>query len=317
MDATALAGHSDAVSRHDALQYQDDDQLLDAVVPYLREGASAGDSVVLICRPDNAARLRAALGDHQVAELRREDVYGGTVAALTAYRDLAERERQRGNGRIRVITEIDFGSRPSGQWEWARFDAALGQALADYPVWNLCLYDRRRVPPEILRAGESSHSHLLADGGRVPSTGYVDAATLLGDASMRWRDPLEDGPPRLDVAEPHDLAALRSAVEQALLGDGMSAYAVQGFVLAVSEVATNAILHGAPPVRVRLWSAGGRALCSVSDGGHCFSAYSGYVPTDRAVGAGGMGLWLARQMSDDLTVDATPEGCTVRLGINA
>ncbi|WP_144124578.1 sensor histidine kinase [Catellatospora sichuanensis] len=304
-------------SRHDALQYHDDDQLLDAVVPFLREGAAAGDSVVLICRPDNAARLRDALGYHQVVELPREDVYGGTVAALTAYRDLVEREQQRGSNRVRVVTEIDFGSRPSGQWEWARFDAALGQVLARYPIWNLCLYDRRRVPAEILRAGESSHSHLLADGGRVPSAGYTDPVTLLGDARMRWRDPLENGPPRLDVAGPHDLAALRAAVEEILLRDGVSAYAVQGFVLAVSEVATNAILHGAPPVRVRLWSDGERALCSVSDGGHCFSPYSGYVPTDRAVGAGGMGLWLARQMSDDLTVDAAADGCTVRLGLNA
>ncbi|WP_155373593.1 anti-sigma factor RsbA family regulatory protein [Catellatospora vulcania] len=305
------------LARHDALQYHDDDQLLDAVVPYLREGAEAGDSVVLICRPDNAARLRDALDGHRIAELAYGDVYGGTIAALTAYRELVAREQQRGSSRVRVVTEIDFGSRPSGQWEWARFDAALGHALADYPVWNLCLYDRRRVPADILRAGESSHSHLLAEGGRVPSARYTDPVTLLGEAGMRWRDPLEDAPPRLDVAGPHDLAALRAAVEQTLLGDGMSAYAVQGFVLAVSEVATNAILHGAAPVRVRLWSDGRRALCSVSDGGRCFSAYSGYVPTDRVVGAGGMGLWLARQMTDDLTIDAADGGCVVRLGLNA
>lgn len=303
--------------RHDALQYRHDDQLLDAVVPFLRDGATAGDSVVLICRPDNAALLRDAMGDHQVVELPPAEVHGGAVAALAAYRELVEREQRRGSGRVRVVTEIDFGSRPSGQWEWARFDAALGHALAAYPVWNLCLYDRRRVPPEILRAGESSHSHLLAGGGRVPSAGYTDPVALLGDARMRWHDPLEDGPPRLDLDDPHDMAALRAVVEQTLLDDGMSAYAVQGFVLAVSEVATNALLHGAPRVRVRLWCDGGRALCAVSDGGHCFSPYSGYVPTDRPVGSGGMGLWLARQMTDDLTVDATGGGCTVRLGLNA
>ncbi|MEV0458498.1 anti-sigma factor RsbA family regulatory protein [Catellatospora methionotrophica] len=305
------------LSRHDALQYDDDDGLLDAVVPFLREGAAAGDSVVLICRPDNAARLRDALGPDRVAALPREDVYGGTVSAMNAYRELVARERERGCERVRVVTEIDFGPKPSGQWEWARFDAALGQALTSYPVWNLCLYDRRRVPPDILRAGESSHSHLLADGGRVPSAGYTDALTLLGEARMRWPDPLEDGPPRLDVTGPHDLTALRAAVEQALLRDGFAAYAVQGFMLAVSEVATNAILHGVAPVRVRLWSDARRALCAVSDGGTCFSPYSGYLPTDREVGAGGMGLWLARQMSDDLTVDAADGGCVVRLGLNA
>ncbi|GAA2389757.1 hypothetical protein Cme02nite_75670 [Catellatospora methionotrophica] len=304
------------LSRHDALQYDDDGGLLDAVVPFLREGAAAGDSVVLICRPDNAARLRDAMGPDRVAELPREDVYGGTVGAMNAYRELVARERERGCERVRVVTEIDFGPKPSGQWEWARFDAALGQALTSYPVWNLCLYDRRRVPADILRAGESSHSHLLADGGRVPSAGYTDALTLLGEARMRWPDPLEDSPPRLDVTGPHDLAALRAAVEQALLRDGFAAYAVQGFMLAVSEVATNAILHGVAPVRVRLWSDARRALCAVSDGGTCFSPYSGYLPTDREVGAGGMGLWLARQMSDDLTVDAADGGCVVRLGLN-
>lgn len=306
-----------ALCRHDALQYHDDADLLDGAVPFLREGADAGDSVVLICRPDTAERLRHALGSgRHVIELPRDEVYGGTVTALAAYRDLVEREQQRGSARVRVVNEIDFGSRPSRQWEWARFDAAFNQALAPYPIWNLCLYDRRTVPAAIVRAAESSHSHLLRDGGRKPSAGYTDPVTLLGDASMRWRDPLEDGPPRLDLDDPTDLAALRAVVEQTLLGDGMSAYAVQGFVLAVSEVATNAMIHGAAPVRVRLWSDGQRALCAVRDAGSCFSPYSGYVPSLRAVGAGGMGLWLARQMSDDMTVEATADGCTVRLGLN-
>jgi anti-sigma regulatory factor (Ser/Thr protein kinase) len=304
--------------RHDALQYRDEAQLLDTVVPFLREGADAGDSVVMICGPDNAERLRHALGTgRRVIELPRERVYGGTVAALAAYRDLLERERRRGSRRVRVVNEIDFGPRPSGQWEWARFDAALDHTLTPYPIWNLCLYDRRRVPAEILRAGRSSHSHLLRGARRTRNPDYTDPVKLLGDVRMRWRDPLEDGPPQLDVTDPADLAALRAVVERTLSGDGIAPHAVREFVLAVSEVVTNAIIHGAPPVRIRLWSAGGRALCAVRDEGRCFSPYSGYLPTTRTVGTGGMGLWLARRMSDDLTVDSTGDACTVRLGRNA
>ncbi|MEV4417233.1 sensor histidine kinase [Catellatospora sp. NPDC049609] len=304
-------------ARHDALRYRDEAELLRAAVPFVREGLAAGDSVVLLCRPDNARRLRQALGDVRVtAELSPDDVYGGAVAALAAYRELVERQ-QHGGARVRVVNEIDFGSRPSAQWEWARFDAAFNQALAAYPIWNLCLYDQRRVPAEIVRAAASSHPFLLTDGDRVPSAGYTEPSRLLGEPGMRWRDPLEDAAPRVDVTDPADLAALRAAVERTLTGDGMAAHAVQGFVLAVSEIATNAMTHGTAPVRVRLWSAGGRALCAISDEGDCFDPYSGYEPADRALGAGGMGLWLARQMSDDLSVDGSGGACTVRLGLNA
>lgn len=304
--------------RHDALQYRDDGQLLRAVVPFVRDGLAAGESVVLLCRPDNAARLRQAVGDGDgLVELPLGEVYAGSVATLAAYRDLVERQQQRGAARVRVVNEIDFGARPSAQWEWARFDAAFNQALGAYPVWNLCLYDARRLPVGIVRAGESSHRYLFKDGDRVPSAGYTEPSELLGEAAMRWPDPLEHGRPRLDVHDPDDLAALRAAVEQALRGDGMPRQAVQGFLLAVSEITTNAMIHGSGPVRVRLWSGGGRALCAVHDGGPCFDPYSGYVPSERAVGTGGMGLWLARQMSDDLTVDGSDGGCTVRLGLNA
>jgi anti-sigma regulatory factor (Ser/Thr protein kinase) len=134
---------------------------------------------------------------------------------------------------------------------------------------------------------------------------------------MRWRDPLEDGTPRLDVTGPADLAALRAAIERTLTAEGLPRHAVQGFVLAVSEIAANAMLHGTAPVRVRLWAGGGRALCAVRDEGRCYSPYSGYVPTTRAVGTGGMGLWLARQLTDDLTVDGGDGACTVRLGLNS
>ncbi|GAA1645883.1 anti-sigma factor RsbA family regulatory protein [Catellatospora bangladeshensis] len=304
--------------RHDALQYHDDGQLLRAIVPFVREGAAAGDTVVLLCRPDNAARLRDALGGGEgLVELPVAEVYGGSVSALAAYRDLVERHQQTGAARVRVVNEIDFGTRRSAQWEWARFDAAFNLALGAHPVWNLCLYDARRLPADIVRAGESSHRYLLKGGDRVPSAGYTEPSELLGEAAMRWPDPLEHDRPRLDLRDPGDLAALRAAVEHALTGDGLSLHAVQGFVLAISEITTNAMLHGSAPVRVRLWSGGGRALCSVRDEGPCFDPYSGYVPTDRAVGTGGMGLWLARQMSDDLTVNGDGGGCTVRLGINA
>ncbi len=305
--------------RHDALQYHDDGQLLRTIVPFVREGVAAGDTVVLLCRPDNAARLRHALADGDgdgLVELPAAEVYAGSVTALAAYRELVERQQQRGAARVRVVNEIDFGTRRSGQWEWARFDAAFNLALGGLPVWNLCLYDARRLPGDIVRAGESSHRYLLKDGGRVPSAGYTEPSELLGEAAMRWPDPLEHGLPRLDLRDPDDLAALRAAVEHVLTGDGLSRHAVQGFVLAISEIATNAMIHGGAPVRVRLWSGGGRALCSVHDEGPCFDPYSGYVPSDRAVGTGGMGLWLARQMSHDLTVDGSGGGCTVRLGIN-
>jgi anti-sigma regulatory factor (Ser/Thr protein kinase) len=93
---------------------------------------------------------------------------------------------------------------------------------------------------------------------------------------------------------------------------------VEDLVMAVHEVAINGLRHGRPPVTVRLWAAPERVQCAVTDGGPGFEdPFAGYV---RGGGdelpEGRFGLWLARQLCDEVVMARTPEGFTTRLVVD-
>ncbi len=131
-------------------------------------------------------------------------------------------------------------------------------------------------------------------------------------------DPLESTRPVIEVVDLLDLRWLRHRVQAALAQSGLPADRAADFVVAVNEVATNALLHGRPPVEVRLWLTPTRYLCAVTDHGPGFDgAAAGFAPAREDLADGGMGLVLARQMSDELTTSVTATGFTVRLAVRA
>ena len=113
--------------------------------------------------------------------------------------------------------------------------------------------------------------------------------------------------PALDQAFDSDsLYSLRAAVaahgSQAGLSDGRT----RDLVLAVHELAANAVRHGAGQGRLRLWAADDAVRCEVTDQG---------VPgeTDAADAARwqaepGHGLWLVRQIADSASVQSGESG---------
>jgi serine/threonine-protein kinase RsbW len=93
---------------------------------------------------------------------------------------------------------------------------------------------------------------------------------------------------------------------------GMSAEAADDFVIAVNEIATNAVRHGSPRASLRLWVSAGAGVAEIRDSGHWAAA----APTPllrRPAEQGGMGLEVARLVCDDLRIKATPAGTAVLL----
>src|SRR3989442_14315536 len=75
-------------------------------------------------------------------------------------------------------------------------------------------------------------------------------------------------PPVLDqVFDGDSLYALRAAVAAHGLQAGLAEGRVGDLVLAVHELAANAVCHGAGRGRLRMWYAGGTLRCEVSDDG--------------------------------------------------
>ena len=305
---------------HDALLYGSDQELLSDAVAFVRAGVDAGETTMVVCTEPTSALLRAALdGDPRVVFSTGSEVYRRTPQTILAFQQLLEREVAAGARRVRVVGEVVFGEHPASWSEWARYEAVINRAVAPYPVWGVCLYDTRRLPGQVLAAAQLTHPYLRTVGSRAANPRYLDPGEFLRRFPDAGPDPVEATRPVLEVDDLTGLWRLRRRLlHVALAGSALASETIGEFVAAVSEVATNAMQHGRPPVRVRAWATPTRLLCTVTDqGAGIEDPFAGYVPAHSDPARDGRGLWLARMLCDHITFRRTPEGFTVRLATGA
>jgi anti-sigma regulatory factor (Ser/Thr protein kinase) len=309
-------GHPPTGYVHDALFYDSPADLVAVAVPFLLDGLAAGDAAVVAAGSDTAALLREAIGgDPRVHVLPRSDVYRHrTPAAITTFRELAEKRVAEGAQRVRVVGEVDFGPTPRTWVEWQRYEAVINDALAAWPLWGLCLFDTRRLPDEVVEAGRRTHPHVVSPAGRRANRDFTEPGAYLRSLPVP-REPLEDAPPRLAVTGAGDFIGLRHAVAAALAALDGDRDTTEDFLLAVDEMTSNAVRHGRPPVDLRLWASADRVVCRITDRGDGLSdPFAGYGPAHgEDLSRGGMGLWLARQLCDHVDITSDDDGVTVRL----
>jgi anti-sigma regulatory factor (Ser/Thr protein kinase) len=301
---------------HDALIYDSPGDLASAVVPFVREGLDCGDAVVVVASPGTADVVRQAVDDDpRVGVIGRGDVYRRrTPTAVASFRRMADQLSAGGATRVRVVGETDFGPTRRDWLEWQRYEAVINQALAAWPLWGLCLFDARRLPDQVLESAASTHPTLVTGRDRVANRRFVDPARYLAALPVP-AEPLQETRPRLAVEGVSDFIALRHAVAAELAGLSGPRDVVEDFLLAVDEMTSNAVRHGAPPVDLRLWTSADRVVCTVTDRGRgLYDPFAGYGPAHGDdLSHGGMGLWLARQLCDHVDVTHEDPGVTVRL----
>jgi anti-sigma regulatory factor (Ser/Thr protein kinase) len=317
VDTVLPHGVVPAASRllHDALLFSSPDELAAATVPFVQEGLAAGDVVVVTASPATADVVRTAVDDDRVRVLPRDVAYGRrTPAAVTAFLRLTDELAATGARRVRVLGETDFGRTEREQLEWQRYEAVLNDALADRPLWGLCLFDTTRLPEPVLESVARTHPTVVVGRSRTPNPRFVDPAAYLRGLPVP-EEPLQSGVPRLAVDDVADLIALRHAVAAELASVGGPREVVEDFLLAVDETTSNAVRHGAPPVGLRLWTSADRVVCAVTDPGRGLDdPFAGYGPAHgQDLSRGGMGVWLARQLCDHVDISSGPDGVTVRL----
>jgi anti-sigma regulatory factor (Ser/Thr protein kinase) len=246
--------------------------------------------------------------------MSRAGIYQKAVSAVAYFRDFAMERLRAGAPRVCVLGEIDFGNDDRALDEWRRYEALLNHAMSSFPLWSLCAYDTRTVGESALATGEVTHPYLRRDGVQAPNPVQVDPAELLRTADAE-ATPQPEHDPAVTIPEVFSLGELHRQVERVLATVGLGDEVVDDLVMAVHEVAINGLRHGRPPVTVRVWTAPERVQCAVTDRGAGFDdPFAGYV---RGAGdelpEGKFGLWLARQLCDEVVMGRTPEGFTTRL----
>ncbi|WRL63927.1 sensor histidine kinase [Blastococcus brunescens] len=239
-------------------------ELLDVALPFLDAGLRAGDLVALACPPDTVELLTRELGARAAAvesEPRLNLLGSRAPDALTMCARYVERAKKSATGRLRVLSEVDFGDDPADWREGQRFDAVTNRLLGGEPMDIVCVYDRRRLDPSVVDSARATHPTLVDGTGQHANPGFQEPGSYVPSLPLP-RAPVEDGAPVCTVEDARTLAGLRhqlGAVIASLVPDRDKQ---EDLHLAASEIAANAFRHGVRPVSARVWGTGRRSFAS-------------------------------------------------------
>jgi anti-sigma regulatory factor (Ser/Thr protein kinase) len=307
--------------RHGAAIVASQDELLAAALPFLEEGLRAGDLIAVSCPPETVELLTGALGERATAveiEPRMSLLGARAPDALVTCRRYLERAVAAGNsgdsGRLRVLGEVDFGTDPDDWREGQRFESVFNRVIGDAPVVSVCMYDRRRLPAVVVDSAAATHPHIVRGDAWAASPGFQDPGVYVPSLPLP-RASVEDAPPVYSVDDAPSLPSLRHQIGAVLASLVPDREQREDMHLAAAEIAANAFRHGVRPVSARVWAAGDRVICVISDRGTSYTdPLSGFTPAHGLdLSKGGMGLWLARKLWDHVDVLPTEAGLSVRL----
>jgi anti-sigma regulatory factor (Ser/Thr protein kinase) len=298
---------------HELVLHHGPAELIDLMVPFMRDGAAVGDRVVVVGEPRFVHDLLAAAPDVPdvlaVPHVGRERHPG---------RDLHEFQQllptlQEAGSRVRVVNQMP--TMTHHQWHaWRRYEAAANFALAPYRVWGTCAYDTDRLDARMLEDLRASHSYVKTSAGRRASDDFA----RLGDHIRTYLDlpphPIEQTQPLLSLQNPSPAAA-RQAIRSVARAFGLTPTATESAVLAVSETVTHGSLHGREPVSLRIWADDGRITVAVNDSGTGPHPLVGLLPVP-VDSDSGRGMWILHQVLADLQHRTDRDGYTVRFSVD-
>jgi anti-sigma regulatory factor (Ser/Thr protein kinase) len=309
----ALAGMPDSMRRgfhHEAVFYAGDEEYRAGLLPDLRAALDTGGAILVTVGEDKGALLRAALGEDagRVRFADMEQLGRNPACIIPAWREFLATA---GSGpRLGVGEPVWPGRSEAELIECRRHESLLNLAFDGGGPWRLlCPYDVRALPPDVLADARHNHPHVSRSGVSEPCADYVDPPTVLS-----WDGALPA--PAADPAELRftrdDLALVRAFVSERAARAGFGAERLSDLVLAVNELATNAMRHGGGRGLVRVWQENGTFLCEVADRGRIADALAGRERAPDARG-GGRGLWLVNHLCDLVQVRSLRTGNVIRV----
>jgi anti-sigma regulatory factor (Ser/Thr protein kinase) len=290
---------------HDAMFFASDDELVAGTHDFIEGGLLAGDVVLVHGGDHDLGVLREAWDeDPRISFVGTGDLYESVMTTIAGYQRMLDRETSAGH-RVRTTGTVPFHDGDArADLEWMRYEALVARVFEPYNFSGLCRYDTRITHTRFLDHARATHDRVLASS-RWQAGGTERDRLLSSLADDHDIDPLESEPVVWDgvLTGAEDLRTLRRALGEA----------PQALVVAANEIATNALVHGGSPVRVRIHRGAAGWLCEIADSGPGIAdPYAGVdSPLLDKSEAHGRGLWLARQLTDRLTIGSGPGGGAV------
>ncbi len=298
----------DTVLRHHAFVYQSHEEYLAQAVPFLRDGLAAGEGAIVAHTKPGMSMMREALGA-DAARVTFVDVsasYTRPARTLAAYHDVYAQQLRR-TPALRAVADVQFGPDPR-EWEmWTGYEAVFNRSFGHLPAWVLCSYNANGTPDPILEGVWQTHPEVVEAGVWTTSARFEDPDVLL----HRLTPPPEDLPDLRALPPVGDVEQLRELVAREVVAAGGGEAKILEMLLAVTEVAGNALQHGGGIEEVRVGPAHGRFVCEITDRGAGFDdPAAGYLAPRPGVGSG---LWVARQLAWRIEFLRSARGFTARI----
>ena len=294
--------------------YAGADDFLERAVPFVNDNAADGAAVMVAVPPPNVDRLRKAVSPRARERARILDmtrVGRNPARIIPAWSDFAAEHA--GSGRpLRGIGEpIWAGRSPEELDECIRHESLLNLAFAGTPDFVLlCPYDVATLPPKALGAAHCTHpsvADLAGDvtGGAFDAESFDPFAGELSDppadaVTVPLRDFRSAGTARRVILDLADQAGLSDELED-------------GLVVAVSEVAANAVRHGRGGC-LTAWIDDDTLICDVQGGDRMVDPLVGRCRPDLQ-GTSGRGVWLANQLCDLVQIRSNANRTAVRIHV--
>jgi anti-sigma regulatory factor (Ser/Thr protein kinase) len=298
--------------RHRAICYASPERLVDLLVTVAQSAFARGEPVwAVLDRPTAAAMLdRLGPAGAGVMIVEPADLHGWSGQSTAARCASMLRERTAdGQPLIVVIQHTAAFDGPKGAY-WGELDAAFNIALPGLPITMICAF------PEQARAGVldgmyRTHPELVVE--RVIGNPRYRHAPPPDRTTAAAAPPLGPATGALAFgAGSAGLAELRSQTGRYASVAGLDRQLAEDLVLAVDELASNSIEHGAGHGTATFWVWPGRVIAEVHDAGKLTVALPGLRPPDPEQPRG-RGVWLSRQLCTTVHLWSAADGTRARV----
>jgi anti-sigma regulatory factor (Ser/Thr protein kinase) len=300
--------------RHEAFFYSGEDGFLAGVLPFIRDAVAAGEPTLVAVDEPKIRAIQAALnGGHeqlvQFEEMRR--MGRNPACIIPAWREFVAEQGGRGHP-IRGIGEPIWPGRSDAELvECHQHESLLNLVFAEtQDFWLLCPYDAGALEPDVVAAAHCTHPLIAGSDEQRASHAYVPPGTGPGPFDTELPEPGTE-PEELEFGR-DELPEVRRFTFDRAQEAGLAPDRAADLVLAVSELATNSVLHADGGGTLRVWREGSDLLCEVLDAGRLDEPLVGRARPngDRS---NGRGLWLVNHLCDLVQLRSFPTGNVARL----
>jgi anti-sigma regulatory factor (Ser/Thr protein kinase) len=298
---------------HEALFHDGDAEFVDGAMAFIEEGLGRDEAVLVVVSTTKLDLLRSALGatSERIHMADMTQVGRNPTRIISAWSGLLA-EHAAGGRRARGIGEPVWPGRTEAELvECGHHESLLNLAFAGWPAfWLLCPYDTSALDRPVMDEARRNHPTLVYGSSRERSHVYRGlhgaGDVLAGPLPEPARAPIEI------AFSPERLPDVRRFAADHAAGAGFDRRRVQDVVLAVSELATNTVIHGGGHGVLRTWRDDGAVVHEVRDPGVIREPLVGRQrPAPGQIG--GRGLWLVNEVCDLVQLRSSPAGTVVRV----